>query len=169
MVTNVFQIPEKRVGHVAPALVSMDEQFVNLTTIVQGVLEAVQRPPDQQKIILRCDTLPLVEADALDMQQLSNTLLNCILEHPPRRGKLFIYIKCNRANSEHLLTPTTGDIHHYEICFHTNSSNEPGWHEAHLQALELCEAICSRYNGLFSFADSSAACLFQLTLPGKLI
>lgn len=167
--TNVFQTPEKRVGHAAPALVSMDEQFVNLTTIVQGVLEAVQRPPDQLKIIVRCDTLPHIEADAQDMLQLSNLLLACILEHPPQKGKLFIYIKCNRSDSETLLTSDSGGFQYYEIYFHTNSCNEPGWHEAHLQELKLCEAICSRYNGLFTFADSSTAYLFQLTLPGKLL
>ena len=142
--------------------------LVDLNKVVQESLDCVKEQLSQLNAIIRCDNLPHVQAKAEDMKQLSNHLVRLILLHPPQKSKLFIYLKCNRFDSEALPAKTSAWLHPYEICVHTNSCNEASWQTEHQQEIAESAAICARYSGAFTAAHGHAESLFKLTLPGKL-
>jgi len=172
--TDVFQAPDdpKALKAETVALHAMelvDEGLlVDFNKVVQETLDRVKEHLIQLNAIIRCDKLPYVGAKAEDMRQLSNHLIRLILLHPPQKSKLFIYLKCNRFDSEVLPAKTSAWLHPYEICFHTNSCNEASWQSEHQQEIAECAAICARYSGTFAAAYGHAESLFKLTLPGKL-
>lgn len=165
--TDVFQAPDDRVALKATKLVD-EELLVDFNKVVQESLEHEKGPLGQLNAIIRCDKLPHVLARESDMRKMVGCLIHLILLHPPKKSKLFIYLNCNRLNSEVLPVDHSGWLHSYEICFHTNSCNEASWQSAHQQELAECAAICARFSGAFAAAYGHADSLFKLTLPGKL-
>jgi hypothetical protein len=172
--TEVFQAPDdpktlKAETVALNAIELVDEGLlVDFNKVVQESLDRVKEQLSQLNAIIRCDNLPHVQAKAEDMRQLSNHLVRLILLHPPQKSKLFIYLKCNRFDSEVLPVKTSAWLHSYEICFHTNSCNEASWQSEHQQEIAECAAICAQYSGTFTAAYGHAESLFKLTLPGKL-
>ena len=172
--TSVFQASgeasdAKAEPVVLPASGMVDgDLLVDFNKTVQDSLQTVKARLTQLNVILRCDKLPHVEAGAADMKQLCDKLIHLILHYPPLKSKLFIYIKCNRLDSEMLPASLKGRQHAFEICFHTNSCNDALWQTAHMQELNDCARICAQYAGSFTSAYGHTDCLFKLTLPGKL-
>jgi hypothetical protein len=157
----------KSVAIPATEIVNM-ELLVDFNRVVQESLNKVKDRLDQLNGIIRCDNLPHVHARLHDMKQLSDILVRLILHHPPKSGKLFIYVKSNQLKKEVEPATESSRLHFYEICFHTNSCNEALWQDAHKQDLNECNYICARYSGTFTSALGNADCLLKLTLPGKL-
>ena len=172
--TDVFQAPDDpkalKAGAVALSAIELVDEglLVDFNKVVQEALDSAKEHLNQLNAIIRCDNLPHVQAKVEDMRQLSNHLVRLILLHPPQKSKLFIYIKCNRFDSEAMPAKTSAWLHPYEISFHTNSCNEASWQAEHQQELAECAAICAQYSGMFTAAYGHADCLFKLTLPGKL-
>jgi len=172
--TDVFQAPDdpKALKAETVALHAMelvDEGLlVDFNKVVQESLDHVRAHLNQLNAIIRCDKLPHVQARAKDMRQLSDHLVRLILLHPPQKSKLFIYLKCNRFDSEAVPVKSSAWLHSYEISFHTNSCNEASWQSEHQQEIAECAAICAQYSGSFTAAYGHADSLFKLTLPGKL-
>ncbi|HYH14665.1 MAG TPA: hypothetical protein VD794_05585 [Flavisolibacter sp.] len=172
--TNVFQAPEGPKTVKADSVVKKsiglldDEMLVDLNKVVQESLNCVKPQLEELKAIIRCDGLPHILANATDVRKLSDNLIRFILQHPPRKSKLFIYIKCNRAENELLSADLSGKLDSFEVYFHTNSCNEATWQAAHQEMINECSAICAQYSGSFVAAHGQANCLFKLTLPGKL-
>jgi len=164
--TNVFQAPQKQEALKAAGVVN-EEVLVDFNKVIQESLDGERVRLNRLNPIIRCDSLPHIQAQEKDMKQLSDHLIHLILLHPPQKSKLFIYIKCNRFN-EVLPVETSGWQHSYEICFHTNGCREASWQAAYEKEIADCAAICTRYAGTFTAAYDHNDCLFKLTLPGKL-
>lgn len=171
--TNVFQAPEgPKTVNAYPVIntegLLVDEMLVDLNQVVQEALNAIRTPSEKQKAIIRCDNLPHIHANAKDVRQLIDSLFRMMLHHPPRKSKLFIYIKCNRSDNGINSASLSEELNLFDVYFHTNSCNETSWQAAHQQEISECSAICVQYSGSFVAAYGQADCLFKLTLPGKL-
>jgi hypothetical protein len=172
--TDVFQAPQgPKAVHGKPvstkeAMLVNDELLTDFNKAVQDSLEGERTRLNNLHAIIRCDNLPHVLVKANDLRRLSDCLINLMLQHPPKRSKLFIYLKCNRIDDSVLTTPQTNGLETYEICFHTNSCNEASWHDSHKVDLAECASLCTQYSGAFTYAHGHADGLFKLTLPGKL-
>ena len=172
--STIVQLPEAqtsaKVSPVANKAIGLggNELLVNFNLVIQEALGKVESYIDKGKAIIRCDNLPHVLGEEEEMKLLSNNLIDFILQHPPEKSKLFIYIKCSRTESGDAKSEILDGLHQYEICFHTNSCNEPLWQECNQEQIAQCEVICKKYYGSFTCAFGNADSLFKLSLFGKL-
>jgi hypothetical protein len=170
--TNVLPVPEGDAGYTIPvnsqpAIVTV-KQAVCLNSVIKAVFMGERARIDKQKVIIRCDQLPTVLMEEEAVQQVCRLLLLCILDQPPKRGKLFLYIKCNVLEEDAIDMALPDGIQQYEICFHTNSFNKPAWQELFKETLDYCRITCMQYGSNFFYNNSSDGhYLFRVTLPGK--
>jgi hypothetical protein len=172
--STIVQTPEDQmIDVVSPVVVEAtglngNELLVDLNKVVQEALTKAEGCLDKGKTIIRCDKLPHVVGEEKELGQFCNQLIDIILQHPPQNSKIFIYIKCIRAESKSMQLESITGLPMYEICFHTNSCNEPLWQVPNQEQLLQCAAVCKKYNGSFVSALGTRDYLFKLTLPGKL-
>jgi len=72
-----------------------------LNEVLQESLRKAQVQVDKVKLIVRCESLPLVVAEHGEMVKLFDELLGMILNHPPDAGRLFLFINCEEDNRYH--------------------------------------------------------------------
>ena len=172
--TNLLNAPDK------DAVLSMPApQYAGITTgcgqvslnqVLQQLFAKEQQRIESKKVLIRCDQLPAVFVDEAEMAKVCHALLQMILEHPPAKGKLFLYIKCNVLANDAVMDGTLPrGAHLFEIFFNTNTQHLPGWDGPYKTLLKDCKAILQQYGGTFHYKeDSESSYLFHMTLPGKL-
>ena len=139
-----------------------------LNEVLQESLRKAQVQVDKVKLIVRCETLPLVIAEHGEMVKLFDELLGMILNHPPDAGRLFLYINCEEDNSDIIDMTLEEGIKRYCIKFHTNIITHENWRLVNSQGLINCRQILSRHNGNLAVNDiSGTGCLFSVSLRGK--
>ena len=121
-------------------------------------------------MLIRCDQLPYLLIEESQMAQICQSLLHMILEHPPAKGNLFLYIKCRvLAGDEVVNLGLLQGAKMFEIFFNTNTQHLPGWDEPYKTFLQDCNIILQQYGGKFHYrVNSESSYLFQMILPGKL-
>ena len=170
--TNVLPAPEGETGFDIPVshhpVVAAVKQTVCLNSIIQAVLLEERMRIEKQNVIIRCDNLPAVLMNKEAVQKVCRTLLSIILDQPPKRGKLFLYVKCNVLGNDMMDMSLPDGLKLYEICFHANSSPLSAWTDVYNEALEFCRTTCMQYGGNFFYNNNSdGQYLFRVTLPGK--
>jgi len=140
-----------------------------LNEVLQESLKKAQVQVDKVKLIVRCESLPLIVADHDEMVNLFDELLGMILNHPPAASQLFLYINCEEDTTDIIDMTLEEGLRRYCIKFHTNITTHDNWKLVNSQGLINCKQILSRHNGNLAVNDiSSTGCLFSVLLPGKI-
>lgn len=143
--------------------------LVDLNKVVRTVLDAHKQQIQQLSAILRCDHLPFVQGDMQSLDRLFASLIKMMIDHPASgSNNLFIYLKCQP--DEQTNPGLREDEMRYSISFHTNIKHSAHWQQLYKTKLEECALICERLRGSFeNQSNLNSGCIFNLTLPGKLI
>jgi hypothetical protein len=142
---------------------------IALNEVLQESLRKAQLQVDRVKLIVRCETLPVVNAEHGEMVKLFDELLGMILNHPPDAARLFLYIHCEEDNSDIIDMTLEEGLVRYCIKFHTNISTHDNWRLVNSKGLINCRQILSRHNGNLAVNDiGNTGCLFSVLLPGKI-
>ncbi|HZH01447.1 MAG TPA: hypothetical protein VEY32_10220 [Flavisolibacter sp.] len=143
---------------------------VNLNQLLQQLFAKEQLRIESRKMLIRCDQFPYVLVDESKITQICHSLLQMILEHPPEKGKLFMYIKCGVLKGDEVMNLALPQGERmFEISFNTNTQHLPGWDEPYKTFLQDCNIILQHYGGAFHYrVNSESSYLFQMILPGKL-
>lgn len=145
-----------------PALLSLNE-------ILQESLKKAQAQVDRAQLIVRCENLPYIMADYNDMIKLFDGLISMILSQPPNTTRLFLYIDCDKDNSDIIGSSAKPGFDTYVIKFHTNITTHEHWKLLHNQTLASCKQTLLKYHGNLAVHNiSSTGCLFSLSLQGKI-
>ena len=140
-----------------------------LNEVLQESLKKAQVQVDKVKLVVRCETLPLIVADHDEMVKLFDELLGMILNHPQDATQLFLYINCEEDTTDIIDMTLEEGLRRYCIKFHTNITTHDNWKLVNSQGLVNCKQILSRHNGNLAVNDiSSTGCLFSVLLPGKI-
>jgi aminopeptidase C len=143
--------------------------LLSLNEVLQESLKKAQAQVDKAQLIVRCENLPLVQADHGEMVRLFDDLIAMILNQPPNTTRLFLYVDCEENNSDMIDMTLQPGFKKYTIKFHTNITTHEHWKIINNNALINCKQILSRHNGNLAVHDiSSTGCLFSLSLPGKI-
>jgi len=117
-------------------------------------------------IIVRCETLPQVNAPADDVKTLFDNLLGMIFKSSPNGNKLFLYVDIEKGKiSDQSLTE---QFENFTIRFYTNLTTGDSWTAANAGALSRASEIISRHNWIFGVNNIyQTGCLFTITVKGK--
>ena len=145
--------------------------LVDLNKVVRTVLDTHKQQIQQLSAILRCDHLPFVQADMQTLDRLFASLIKMMVDHPTSgSNNLFIYLKCQPVKEEQTNLSLRQDEMRFSISFHTNIKYGAHWQQLNETKLEECALICERLRGsLENQSNLNTGCIFNLTLPGKLI
>jgi|SRR5579875_1919661 len=140
---------------------SMPENVVSLSHLFNETMKRLQSKNEKTNIIVRCESLPLIESNEKELSNLLDAMLNIIFTNSQQASKLFLYVHCSEVVND--------KGKEYEIRFHTNVSTTAQWREVNKEILSLCKetAIGLRGNLVVNNVENTG-CLFLLTLPGKL-
>lgn len=145
-------------------------QLVNMNEVVQYHLLSRRQQVEALQAIIRLDVLPHVAGDGQGISKMFSHIFNSILNHPPAGTKLFIYIKCERENSEVMDLSLPQGFQRYLVSVFTNIIADEAWQQAQQPALADIATVVQKANGSFtSFNIVNTGCLYQIVLPGKLI
>jgi|GEM_PF-1689031 len=172
--TNIFEVPGDDTSVLFPVPDQQDKASTLTQTDLNIVLQRVFCEENQRlnkdQVIVRCDQLPTVFIEESRIAKACSFLLNIILEQPPEKGKLFIYIRCNLLKEDIIDLSLPDGAKKYEVLFHTNCFNKPDWKEKYKDLLDYCYQMCIDHGGSFNYKDNfEGSYLFQLILPGKSI
>lgn len=143
--------------------------LLSLNEMLQESLKKAQTQVDKAQLIVRCESLPFIQADHDEMVRLLDDLIGMILNQPPNTSRLFLYVDCEETDTDLIDMTIKEGFKKYLIKFHTNITTHENWKLVNSQALMNCRQILSRHNGNLVVNDvSSTGCLFSVSLPGKL-
>lgn len=145
------------------------EGLLDLNVVLKESLKKAQTEVDTLQLIVRCESLPKIEADYEGMLKIFDDLLKMILTHPPQTSRLFLYVDCEEeANDIIDITPEKG-FRRYNIKFHTNVTTHEHWKLMNSQTLAHCRQKLHEYNANLAVNEiSKTGCLFSLALQGKI-
>lgn len=148
---------------------SFPPDLLSLNEILQVSLKKAQVLVDKAQLVIRCENLPLIQADYNEMVRLFDDLISTILIQSPNTTRLFLYVDYEEDNSDIIDMTIKPGFKRYIIKFHTNITTHEHWKIANSQTLSNCKQILSRHSGNLAVHDiSSTGCLFSLLLPGKI-
>jgi hypothetical protein len=135
-------------------------ELIDLNKIVCDVLESEKSKLEEMQTIVRHDELLPARGKENEFYLLFSNLVEIILEHPPREGKLFIYIRCADKDP-------AGVDKRITVSIHTNTYYDLNWEKTHAAVLHECGSICKTNGGDFIYhLVSNTSCLFTLNLQG---
>jgi hypothetical protein len=128
--------------------------FQQLSTEVRG------------RFILRCDELPLLQADEADLETIFSSLLKLLLEQKTAgTSKPFLHIQC-RLEEESL--KVNGGINQYNIQFTTTLKTNTDWLATQQVQLNDISTRLQRNRGRLTVSGlTNNCCVFSFSLPGK--
>jgi hypothetical protein len=144
----------------APATLQAAVTPTDLNQIIRDVFAARKTRMDALHTIMRCDALPSVAAPAQDLAALFGGIMDMLLENPPAKSQLYIYIRCEPD----LNTPAERWSQH-KVSIHSNSLNNCA-QPVPEDFRSRCAQLCSSFGGSFRVLSGSS-CFFDVNLPGK--
>lgn len=143
--------------------------LTDLNVVVKEVIEQKKGEIHAWQAIVRCDKLPQVAGGEKELTTLFSCLFSTILQHPPLKSRVFIYLKCHEHLEEDMPISAGEDCTVYELCFFTNIMADIAWHQLYAHQLNECKMVCQEMGGVFiSYQIKNTGCVFTLRLPGKL-
>src|SRR5215204_1102574 len=97
--------------------------LVDLNRLVQQVFEDQHLNVAKLQTIVRCDTLPMVQGRVQLLLALFRSFLGLILDNPPQKSKLFIYVKCECKETDIIDMTLPEGFADYRVSIYTNSYN----------------------------------------------
>ena len=139
-------------------------QAVSINQVVQSAIRDLQQQKSQQQIILRCETLPVIEARPHQVFEFFRSLFSIIFQEPPTGSKLFLYIDCRerQENSNGNLM----ELRTYEVLISSNIAAAQQWQPRHQHTLARCHELATRMGGRLEV--NTGGSLFLISLQGKL-
>lgn len=142
---------------------------VDLNEILQAVCNRyiIEQGKD---FILRFENLPLVQGSEQVFQKLFDSIASMVLNHPPYKSKLFLYVACKEQIEDEIMDLRLTDaIRLYKIDFYSNIITDQQWIEQYGSTLNECDLIARQSSGSFTFFPiCNTGCLFSISLPGKI-
>lgn len=157
--------------HDLPAVPPQTETFsstevheVNTNFVLQSVLQQL-RPEVKNKIILRCDELPLVQGNKNEYTTVFTLLLHMLVAKQEEVSKLYLHIHCTRDSFSEF---TTASPALYCIRFYTNLIPSADWMKNHREQIDEANLLLQKQKGSLTVnAGNNTGCLFSVSLPGK--
>jgi hypothetical protein len=147
---------------------SYSEQ-IQLNEIMQYSLQRLQQQKKNLDIIVRCQSLPTIEADKKNIVKVFDHLVQMIVSYPPTGTRLFLYVDCEEENKETAASELVKKNKRYRVNIHTNINTDDVWKTAHQKTIAECKAILAQYGAGFTVNEiRSAGCLFSISLLGKM-
>jgi hypothetical protein len=152
---------------------AFDEQksknLINLNQVFQTSLELYKETINKSAPVIRCDTLPFVYGDSVQMLKLFNLLFKMVLLNLPATTNLFIYIKCELEKEDVIDMTMKNGINKFNISLFSNTIHIKEWLNNFQQELAELKKICFNFSGSFKeHSSSQTGCLFTICLPGKI-
>lgn len=146
---------------------SPDAASVRLNDVFQRILPGYQQQINKGNIIIRCEAMPVVEANEQELYKLFENVFFILFDNDTFNTRHFLHIDCLRQKDNGILDLTTNRV--FEIQFNSNRNYDSVWTEANRARLDECYKILDRYNGkLILNPLRSNGCSFIVSLPGKL-
>lgn len=136
----------------------------NPNAVLQKILLSLQAD-ERNKIVLRCDELPLLAGRQEDLENLFRSLLQMILQKKGEVSTLYLHISCAMEESVHAgrFGPRI-----FTIQFNSNIVPCAHWLENNKDRLNALAALVTKNKGtLVTNAFRSGGCIFSVSLPGK--
>jgi hypothetical protein len=146
-----------------------DGRSTDLNDVMQQSLHRFQSGIRNQNVIVRYESLPVIEADKTAMIKVFGSLVQMIINHPPEGSKLYLYVDCEEESREQ-----DSETHYvskrYFIRFHTNITTNEEWKAEYQRVLEECTAMLKQFGAGFTVNEiKNTGCLFSISLSGKLL
>jgi light-regulated signal transduction histidine kinase (bacteriophytochrome) len=146
----------------------LDVKSTNLNEVMQQSLHRFQTGIRNQNVIVRYESLPIIEADKKAMIRVFDNLVQMIINHPPEGSKLFLYVDCEEESREQD-SETLYVSKRYSIRFHTNITTSEEWKAEYQRVLEECSELLNQFGAGFTVNEiKNTGCLFSISLSGKL-
>lgn len=160
-------------NHTIPVLsnpvVPIPKDAINLNQILQQALQPYSTSIRNADIIFRCEVLPEMEGNKLEIGEVFNKLISIIVENPPVGSRLFLHINCEEQDKEILDLSLSSGCRSFLIQFHTNISTSANWKLIHQPLFERCTSILLAHKATLTVNDVlKNGCLFSISLSGKL-
>jgi hypothetical protein len=135
---------------------------------MQQALQRLQRDKNSD-IIIRCETLPVIEGDKKNIVRVFEDIVQMIISHSPTGARLFLYVNCEEENKEAINPELVKTNKRYKVNFHTNISTDEVWKTAHEKTIAGCKALLAQYGAGFTVNEVKlTGCLFSISLLGKM-
>lgn len=137
---------------------------INTNVVLQRVLQGLDAG-DRNKIVLRCDDLPMAAGDEESFEVLFSGLLQMILQKKNEVHTLFLHISC-ATEEQTQLTRSGSDL--FTIQFNTNIIPCTAWFDRNKEQLDELGAMVAKHRGrLVVNKLQSSGYIFSVSLPGK--
>lgn len=147
----------------------ISKTMMDLGEMFRESMKKYQAGPFKDSIIIRCETLPVIEGSKDQITQLFDNLVSMIFRYPPSGSKLFLYIDCDEMEPEKVKGGKSTNVKEYTIKFHTNISTNDTWKKENEGLIASCGQLVLAQKGTFGVNNiNNTGCLFSLTFPGKL-
>lgn len=156
-------MPDKTVIDAAemqpPVQQGTNKVLVDLNKIMQQCLLPFGAINQDARPVVRCSSMPEVEADEGVFIHLFDLLIKSILNNPPPGKRLFLHIDCERVKK------MPAELSVFEINFYTNVLVTSDWIEKYQQALSICQQQLMQNNAVLKINYPPAhGCLYSLSL-----
>jgi len=146
-----------------------EQPIVDLNEIVETICGTYAA--EGKSFILRSEKLPHVNGKKETLHLLFGEVISMIINHPPPKSKLFLYITCKEAtpDAEVIDMRLANDIKLFQIDFHTNITSDEQWTALYKAKLTECSVLLRQHGSSFTFFPiCNTGCLFSISLPGKI-
>jgi hypothetical protein len=142
------------------------KESLDLNLVLEASLHKI-RDPETLRPFIRCDELPVVNANGEKLSRCLDHLLRFIFASSPAGTPLFLYIKCDSRMNDFIdLTVKNGE-RLYSISFQTNSLAEGDAFP--IDQKNYCNSCLTEMKGkLLVNTEPGTGWLFTLEVPGKL-
>lgn len=140
----------------------------DLNEVMQQSLQQFQSGTRNLNVIVRCERLPVIEADQKAIAKVFDSLVQMISNHPPPGSKLYLYVDCEEERQQQ--DPETLYVgKRFFIRFHTNITTSEEWKAEYCRVLEECALTLQQFGAGFTVNEiKNTGCLFSISLSGKL-
>lgn len=164
---NTSMANAPKAGDLTPIL----KTVIDLNEVLGEVMKRFQSSLERNKVISRCEILPVVEANKQQITRVFDNLINNIIASSHALGtNLFLSINCNEESSLVRLNDNgKSDYKNYIISFYTNIQTNEDWEYNHQRMIAECKHLLENNSGSFAMNNKlNSGCSFYITLPGKL-
>lgn len=143
---------------------------IDLNEVLGEVMKRFQSRLEKNKVISRCEILPVVEANKQQIIRIFDNMINIIVSSPASGTNLFLGINCNEEDSSMRLNGNgKSNYKNYIISFYTNIQTNENWENNHQHLIAECKHLLEKNSGSFAMNNKiNSGCSFYITLPGKL-
>ena len=142
--------------------------LLSLNDIFRESMRKIQQLFPRVKIIVRCESLPVIKGNQEDISQAFEELIGLIFLQSATTSQLLLYIDCEdevQLSEQQIITE---GFKYYTIKFRTNIFPNGSWEDANKELLARCRLVFSMHNAKFQVNTlNHTGFLFSISVPGK--